>query len=380
MTQQQLASASIAVYVHFPWCVAKCPYCDFNSHPLKGSLDEAAYTDALLLDLRSSLAQLDAEEPSARSVSSVFFGGGTPSLFAPRSFERLLSALEERLAPGAEVTMEANPGTTEYSDFRGYRNAGVNRLSLGAQSFDSSMLKTLGRIHSGSDTQTAFDKARSAGFERINLDLMYALPQQSVEAAARDLSTALALQPDHLSWYQLTLEPRTEFYRRPPTLPSEDVTEAIERQGRERLDQAGFQRYEVSAYAQPGQRCEHNLNYWSFGDYLGVGAGAHGKVRSGRIIARTAKPRQPRLYLADPLATTSQPLAPGALPSEFAMNALRLRDGVARTCYTERTGRPLDDLQKPWQRLVDLGLMQHNRFAATGSGYRLLDSLVAEFI
>ncbi|MGI9325299.1 MAG: radical SAM family heme chaperone HemW [Pseudomonadales bacterium] len=380
MTQRPVTNEAIAVYVHFPWCVAKCPYCDFNSHPLKGSLDEAGYVDALLLDLEASLAQLDAEQPGRRSINSVFFGGGTPSLFAPRSFERLLLALEDRLAPGAEVTMEANPGTMEYSDFHGYRSAGVNRLSLGAQSFDSSMLQTLGRIHSATDTQTAFDKARGAGFERINLDLMYALPQQSRSAAQTDLTTALALQPDHLSWYQLTLEPRTEFYRRPPPLPSEAITEAIEQQGRECLAQAGFERYEVSAYAQPEQRCAHNVNYWTFGDYLGVGAGAHGKVRSGKVITRTAKPRQPRLYLADPLVTTSQAIMPSALPAEFAMNALRLCDGVTRTCYTERTGSPMSDLQEPWQRLIELGLMQQKRFAATDSGYQLLDSLIAEFI
>lgn len=374
------SSNPTALYVHFPWCVAKCPYCDFNSHPLRGSLDEEQYVDALLQDLEATFSKLDAQHQQVRTIHSVFFGGGTPSLFAPASFERLLQALADRLTEDAEITMEANPGTTEYSDFRGYRSTGINRLSLGAQSFDSGMLKALGRIHSGTDTQSAFDKARAGGFERINLDLMYALPEQSIESAMHDLNTALALAPDHLSWYQLTLEPRTEFYRRPPTLPEEDTIARVESLGRTTLAQAGYARYEVSAYARSGQASIHNLNYWTFGDYVGIGAGAHGKLRTGDRSIRTAKPRQPRLYLSDPVQTVEEHIAPAALPAEYAMNVLRLTDGVSADLYQQRTGLPGSDLQDAWHRLAELGMMQRQRFAATAKGYALLDSLIAEFL
>lgn len=373
-------SEPIALYVHFPWCVAKCPYCDFNSHPLRGSLEEDAYLKALCGDLAQSLAWLDAAHSAVRPIHSVFFGGGTPSLFKPASFATFIEQIADRLTDSAEITMEANPGTTEYSDFGSYRSAGINRLSIGAQSFDDGMLKKLGRIHSSTNTATAFEQARTAGFERINLDIMYALPEQSTAGALLDLQTALALEPDHLSWYQLTLEPRTEFYRRPPLLPVETTTAAIERQGRAMLDDAGLQRYEVSAYAAPNQQSRHNLAYWSFGDYLGVGAGAHGKVLLNTDSIRTSKARQPRLYLQDALAIERTPIATGALPVEFAMNALRLIDGVSRTTYQATTGRPVSDLEPTWERLINQGLMQSERFAATARGYEMLDSLVAEFL
>lgn len=379
-TKVARAVEPIALYVHFPWCVAKCPYCDFNSHPLKGTLEEADYLQALLLDLQTSLAWLDEQCENTRIISSVFFGGGTPSLFQPKRFAALIDALSPRLADNAEITMEANPGTTEYSDFGGYRSAGINRLSLGAQSFDDDMLKRLGRVHNSAQTVIAFDKARAAGFERINLDIMYALPEQSAEGAARDLATALDLQPDHLSWYQLTLEPRTEFYRRPPLLPVESVTTAIEHHGLGLLQHAGFERYEVSAFARTGQRSQHNLAYWTFGDYLGIGAGAHGKIRTSADSLRTAKPSQPRLYLKDPLTSTRTAIDPTALPVEFAMNALRLVDGVDVDCYSRQTGRPRSELEPGWRRLADLDLMQTGRFAATSRGYAVLDSLVAQFL
>ncbi len=380
MSDSQSAAQPISLYVHFPWCVSKCPYCDFNSHPLKGSLDEVGYRDALQADLQQSLAELDRSNDTARPIGSVFFGGGTPSLFKPESFAQLLQTLQERLLPSAEITLEANPGTLEHSDFAGYRQAGINRLSLGAQSFDDNMLRRLGRIHSSAETHAAFAKARQAGFERINLDLMYALPQQQVDQALEDLQQALALQPDHLSWYQLTLEPKTEFYLHPPRLPHERLVAEIEEQGRQMVSAAGLSRYEVSAFAQPDQASAHNLNYWTFGDYLGVGAGAHGKVYHDGQTVRTAKPRQPRLYLANPRSTSQRAVVNSELPAEFAMNALRLREGVNAACYSQRTGRSSSDLAATWERLAALGLMQSERFAATAKGYGLLDSLIAEFL
>ena len=376
----EAANDPVALYVHFPWCVAKCPYCDFNSHPLRGTLDEDNYLSALERDLTNTLTWLDQVSGTTRSISSVFFGGGTPSLFQPASFAQLMTQIAPRLVTQAEVTMEANPGTTEHSDFGGYLSAGINRLSLGAQSFDDGMLKRLGRIHSSANTMAAFDNARQAGFMRINVDIMYALPEQSVQQALDDVQAALALEPEHLSWYQLTLEPRTEFYRRPPLLPVETITSVIEREGRGRIADAGLSRYEVSAYARSGERSSHNLCYWQFGDYLGVGAGAHGKVRVAGQSLRTAKPSQPRLYLKDPLTRTDEPIPADAMPVEFAMNALRLTDGVTADAYHQNTGRPLADIEPVWQQLQRQGLMRADRFAATARGFEMLDSLVSEFL
>ena len=377
----QLSTTSPApgtgLYVHFPWCVRKCPYCDFNSHPLNGTLDEVGYLGALRQDLRATLSE------DAR-IASVFFGGGTPSLFSPHAFATLLDDIGTLLVVDAEITMEANPGTTEHHDLAGYRAAGINRLSLGAQSFADDQLRRLGRIHAATDTVTSFAKARAAGFANINLDLMYGLPQQTADAALADLQCALELAPEHISWYQLTIEPRTEFAQRPPILATESAIEDMESQGREILAAAGYQRYEVSAYAQPDRASRHNLNYWSFGDYFGVGAGAHGKLlvrdADDRVV-RTRKARQPRLYMKDPTATIREPVDQAELVFEFMLNALRLREGVSFECFTDRTGLdPQVALQPTWSELAALGLVEPEKIAATALGYRYLDSVVQRFL
>ena len=377
MNDQQRASIPLALYVHFPWCVRKCPYCDFNSHPLKGTLDESGYLQALLVDLAVQL-ETAVETP----ITSVFFGGGTPSLFSAAAFEAVLQAASSHLAADVEITMEANPGTTEHHNFADYRAAGVNRLSIGAQSFDDAQLIKLGRIHNAAETYKSFDAARKAGFENINLDLMYGLIQQTREAALFDLDCALAMQPEHLSWYQLTLEPRTEFAKRPPELSSDIMLEAIEQAGYDRLANAGMHRYEVSAYARPGSQCRHNLNYWSFGDYIGIGAGAHGKLTKNLPceIVRTTKARQPRLYLADPNQTRHETLDIEQLPIEFMLNALRLTDGVALELFEQRTGLPLDALNPMRERRVSEGLLRSDRLATTRRGFTLLDSLVQDYL
>ena len=368
----------LALYVHFPWCVRKCPYCDFNSHPLNRALDEPGYLAALLSDLDDQLLQ-----NPVRPIVSVFFGGGTPSLFSPDAFAQVLNRLAPRLAGEAEVTMEANPGTTEHHDFGGYRAAGINRVSFGAQSFDDAQLEALGRIHNASETVRSVQAARRAGFDNINIDLMYGLPSQTPQGAAADLEAAFALEPEHLSWYQLTLEPRTEFARHPPALPSDIFMEAIERRGYDLLARAGFERYEVSAYSRPDRQCRHNLNYWSFGDYLGVGAGAHGKLSESSPavhIQRTAKPRQPRLYLATPVETVRTEIPKEELPGEFMLNALRLVDGVSLQAFEARTGLPLATLAPIRDRQIDAGLLRPDRLAATSRGYAMLDSLVADYL
>jgi putative oxygen-independent coproporphyrinogen III oxidase len=363
----------LGLYTHLPWCVRKCPYCDFNSHPVKGALDEAGYVTALLADLRKNL-------PRDVRIGTVFFGGGTPSLFHAPSFAAVLQEAASQLIDGAEVTMEANPGTTEHSDLHSYRQAGINRLSIGAQSFDDEALKRLGRIHHAAETVDCATRARSAGFENINIDLMYGLPHQTPDQATQDLEAALALEPDHISWYQLTIEPRTEFARRPPEIPHEDQIAETEQRGRERLEQEGFEQYEVSAYARPGRRSRHNVNYWSFGDYVGVGAGAHGKLTIGGRVARTVKPSQPRLYLQDPESQEEEIVGDEILVFEFMLNALRLRDGVPFERFTQRTGLALDALEPCWGELVDAGFVHPHRIATTPEGYRYLDSVVSRFL
>ncbi|MFU8814271.1 MAG: radical SAM family heme chaperone HemW [Pseudomonadales bacterium] len=369
----------IGLYAHFPWCVRKCPYCDFNSHPLRGALDEASYLAALQADARDALAQL-----APGQIASVFFGGGTPSLFSPEAFAELLARLRPWLASAAEVTMEANPGTVEHHDFAGYRRAGINRLSLGAQSFEPQQLRSLGRIHDAEDTTRAFATARRAGFDNINLDLMYGLPQQTPGAALADLRAALELGPEHLSWYQLTIEAKTEFARRPPMLASESATATMEAQGHALLAEHGYRRYEVSGYARAGFECRHNVNYWTFGDYLGIGAGAHGKLTSGRgrtkHIVRTRKPSQPRLYMAAPLTTERVPVPHEELVFEFMMNALRLTDGVDWEVFEARTGLDPGCLEPTWERLAAQGLVRRHRIATTDLGYRYLDGVLERFL
>ena len=368
---------SLGAYVHFPWCVAKCPYCDFNSHPVRGSLDEAGYLRCLLVDLDDQLESIDAP------ITSVFFGGGTPSLFSPRSFATLLERLAPHLDAACEITMEANPGATEHGALADYRAAGINRLSLGGQSFSDDQLRVLGRIHAARETMAVFDDARAAGFDNINLDLMYSLPRQSPDDALADLEQAIALAPEHISWYQLTLEPKTEFAKRPPSLPDERVTDEVEHRGRQRLHEAGYQRYEVSAYAKATHQCAHNLNYWRFGDYLGVGAGAHGKASHTTPdfwVERTTKASQPRRYMATAQHTERTPIPSNNLAEEFFMNTLRLVDGVERSLFAERTGLSIDTIAEPWRRLSALGLVREDRLATTSRGYRLLDSVLTEFL
>lgn len=362
--------ASVGVYVHFPWCVKKCPYCDFNSHPLRGSLDEVAYLDALIDDFAASAPM--------QTIDSVYCGGGTPSLFSPASFARLLRHLDA--ADDAEVTMEANPGTLEHSDFGAYREAGINRISLGAQSFDPSMLTTLGRIHSPDETDDAAGRIRAAGISNFNVDLMYGLPNQTAERAIDDLERAFRLNSTHLSWYQLTIEPKTEFARRIPTgLPDESRVADIEGEGLDRLAREGFVRYEVSAFARPGFESRHNINYWSFGDYVGIGAGAHGKLTTAEGIVRTTRASQPRIYLRDS-SESRRRIDAEEISVEFMMNALRLVEGVEWQEFPDRTGLPLEAVRGRCEELIDWGLMRRDRLALTPAGLRQLDAVVARFL
>lgn len=339
-----LATPPLSLYVHLPWCVRKCPYCDFNSHEGRGALPFDAYVDALVADL-------DHDLPLAwgRTVQTVFFGGGTPSLFPPAAIDRFLQLASARLrfAPNAEITLETNPGTVEHGPFAGYRAAGVNRLSFGVQSFDDGCLQRLGRIHSSGDAERAVKAAQDAGFDNLNLDLMYALPDQTLAMAERDVERAVALQPAHISHYQLTLEPNTVFAARPPAgIPDMDSAWDMQEACQARLAIAGYGQYEVSAWARPGRQCAHNLNYWQFGDYLGIGAGAHGKLTLGaeQQVLRRWKVKHPAEYLARAGTATAiggdDVLDPGRLPFDFMLNALRLNAGVPMALFEARTGLP----------------------------------------
>ena len=352
-----LVTPPLSLYIHLPWCVRKCPYCDFNSYAVRDALPEAAYVEALARDIESQ-----AVEVSGRPIVSIFFGGGTPSLFTPEAIGRVLEAARRHLtvAPDAEVTLEANPGTIERGRFTGYREAGVNRVSLGAQSFDADQLKALGRIHSPQETTRAAEELHAAGLTNFNLDLMYALPGQDVAGAVRDIEQALSLEPAHLSHYQLTLEPGTQFAANPPSLPADDLAADMLSACHEHLARAGFSRYETSGYARPGRQCRHNLNYWTFGDYLGVGAGAHGKLTdtASDTIVRTTQQREPRRYLAmSPRASARQPIAARDLPFEFMMNALRLTEGFERASFSERTGLDWNVVQRNFDVFQSRGLV-----------------------
>ena len=373
----------LALYVHVPWCVRKCPYCDFNSHALREPLDEEAYLGALLADL-----ERDAHLAGGRPVVSVFIGGGTPSLVSGAFVGRLLECVDRRLglAAGAEITLEANPGTAEAGRFRDYRTAGVNRLSVGVQSLDDRHLAALGRVHGRAEALAAVDLARAAGFASLNLDLMHGLPGQTVGEALADLAGVLALGAEHVSWYQLTIEPNTAFAAAPPAVPDEDQVAEMEEGGFSMLAASGYEHYEVSAHARPGFRCRHNLTYWEFGDYLGIGAGAHGKLTldDGRIERRW-KVRHPAEYLAAPgsdraVAGTAV-LGPADLPIEFALNALRLTEGVPAALYPARTGLPTATLAARRDRAVALGLLDPGpeRFAPTDLGRRFLNRLIGLF-
>ncbi len=380
-----MSAPPLSLYVHVPWCVRKCPYCDFNSHPLgPQGLPEARYLQALLEDLAE-----EAGEASGRALVSVFFGGGTPSLLAPATVARVLEAAgrDPGLAPGAEVTLEANPGTVDAGRLRELRAAGVDRLSLGAQSFDERLLRRIGRIHSAREAAAAVEAARSAGFENVGLDLMYGLPGQTVAGALADVQAALALEPEHLSHYQLTVEAGTAFHRHPPPLPDEEVVAEMESACRARLAEGGLARYEVSAFARPGRQCRHNLNYWTFGDYLALGPGAHGKltrVAVGRVLRR-ARPAHPGDYLrAGPGGRWAEvrELAVGDLVLEFFLNVLRLTEGVPEALFAERTGLPLSTAAGALAEARARGLMtaEPGRLRATEAGLRFLNDLCALFL
>ncbi|MFO1423019.1 MAG: radical SAM family heme chaperone HemW [Candidatus Competibacteraceae bacterium] len=378
-------SISLALYVHFPWCVRKCPYCDFNSHEARGSIPESTYVDALLADLEQDLPRA-----GARGIESVFIGGGTPSLFSPEALERLVTGLRARLPlrPDAEFTLEANPGAVERGKFAEFRAVGVTRLSIGVQSFDDEQLRRLGRIHDRRAALAAAEAAHAAGLDNFNLDLMFGLPGQTVARALADIADAVALQPAHLSHYQLTIEPNTAFDRSPPLLPDDETTDDIQQRAQAELARHGYERYEVSAYTQANRRCWHNLNYWEFGDYLGIGAGAHGKLTNpatGRIH-RLWKRKHPRDYLAA-AGTPARiggdaPIDQTDLPVEFLMNALRLVEGVPAELFTERTGLPLTALEPGLDRARERGLMvpDAGRLRPTELGLRFLNDLLQEFM
>jgi putative oxygen-independent coproporphyrinogen III oxidase len=371
--------------------VRKCPYCDFNSHQLKTARPDGAYIDALLQDFDADLPLV-----ATRRIDTVFFGGGTPSLFAPEEFARLLGALRGRIefAADAEITLEANPGTIERGRFAGYRDAGINRVSLGAQTFSATALARLGRIHTADDTHRAVDELRAAGLPNFNLDLMYALPDQTLEEAVADVRIACGLQPMHLSYYQLTMEPGTVFYTRPPPLPDDEAAWEIQTQGQAQLAASGYEQYEVSAYARAGAQCRHNLNYWRFGDYLGLGAGAHGKLtlqRPGKIL-RTEKPKQPRDFQQFAARAHRHP-APSApreqsfvkvedLPFEFALNALRLNEGFSNALFEARTGLPREALAAGLSTGRTKGLIEptNNGWKPTELGWRFLNDLQVGFL
>jgi putative oxygen-independent coproporphyrinogen III oxidase len=373
----------LSVYIHLPWCIKKCPYCDFNSFGLPASeaLPEKRYLEALVRDLESELPGV-----WGRPVTSVFFGGGTPSLFSPDTLADLLSTLRARLPlrPDTEITLEANPGTAESDRFRGFRDAGVNRLSLGIQSFSRDALVRLGRVHDERQALQAVAVAQAAGFQEINLDLMFGLPGQSIRAGLDDLRLAISLGPTHISWYQLTLEPNTVFAARPPPLPDDDEINDLFSQGLAILEQAGYERYEISAYARSGSQCQHNRNYWEFGDYLGLGAGAHGKLTlpAENTIQRTIKPRQPEAYMRTPLAESISTVHPSQRPFEFMLNALRLVYGVPSTSFIERTGIPLAAIESVLNHAHASGLLarEEDRLRATEQGLWFLNDLVASFL
>jgi putative oxygen-independent coproporphyrinogen III oxidase len=372
----------LALYIHIPWCVRKCPYCDFNSHEARTSIPENDYVDALIHDLEQALPLI-----WGRKVHSIFFGGGTPSIFSPEAIDRILSAVRARvqLTYEAEITLEANPGTVDEARFAGFRDAGVNRLSLGIQSFNSRHLSALGRIHDEAQARSAAEIALQA-FERVNLDLMYALPEQNLDEALSDVRTALALGPTHLSCYHLTLEPNTPFYRTPPTLPDDDASAAMQEAIEALLADAGYQHYETSAFAQPGKRCRHNLNYWLFGDYLGIGAGAHSKLSFHDRILRQSRYKHPASYLQKTATgehiEQERVLGAEDLGFEFMMNALRLTEGFETPLFEERTGLPLSAVKEPLAEAESKGLITWDvaRIAPTLRGQRYLNELLQLFL
>jgi putative oxygen-independent coproporphyrinogen III oxidase len=372
----------LALYVHLPWCVRKCPYCDFNSHERAGALPQAEYVSALIADLEGMLPSV-----WGRRIVSIFIGGGTPSLFSPEAIERMLSEVRARITvePTAEITLEANPGTVEAGRFRGYRAAGVNRISLGVQSFDEAMLAKLGRIHSADEARRAIETALQA-FDNVNIDLMYGLPGQSLEMARADAREGIRCETPHFSAYQLTIEPNTVFYRKRPALPEHDACADMQLAYEDALATAGFEHYETSAFARPGLRCRHNLNYWEFGDYLGVGAGAHGKVSFPDRVERHARAKQPREYMEAAARGASSVenriVSPRELPFEFMLNALRLVEGFPIELFTARTGLPSSVLESGLRAAEAKDLIERGskRIRPTERGQRFLNELQQLFL
>ena len=386
----ELSSVPLALYVHIPWCERKCPYCDFNSHEQFDPALEGDYVAALLEDLSQQLSSGGSDSDSTRllkrDLTSVFIGGGTPSLFSGGAIGELLEGIDQLMSLGnAEVTLESNPGSAESSRYSDYRAAGVNRLSIGVQSFNDASLKQLGRVHDADQGRQATQLA-ARYFDRVNLDLMHGLPEQDVSTAMSDLEEAIARCSGHLSWYQLTIEPNTAFWSRPPEIPVEDVLADIQDAGELRLHSAGFQQYEVSAWCQPGQESRHNLNYWTFGDYLGIGAGAHGKLtQTDGAIIRTRRTRLPADYLAAIRADKpiiSAPITEADLSGEFMLNVLRLKAGAARDLFIQRTGLTPDALEPMLSRLQQRGLMAPDAdiFKTTDLGFRFLNEVIGEFL
>ena len=381
-TLQLVALPPLSLYVHLPWCIKKCPYCDFNSHEVAAEMPEQRYIDALIADLESSLPLI-----WGRTVHSIFIGGGTPSLFSPKAIDRLLADIRARLrlTPDCEITLEANPGTFEKDRFRAFRSAGVTRLSIGVQSFDDRHLKVLGRVHDRAQAIAAVEEAAQA-FDTFNLDIMYALPGQTLQNLQQDIQTALALGPPHISIYHLTIEANTYFAKFPPVIPEEDVAYAMLDKITEITEGAGLQRYEVSAYAKAGHRCFHNLNYWQFGDYLGIGAGAHSKLSFAHRVVRQVRFREPKLYMDKALegnaVTQDTEVTRADLPFEFMLNALRLKDGFKLQDFVEKTGLPFTAIAQGLEEAERKGLIERDlvRVKPTERGFDFLNDLQSLFL
>ena len=373
----------LSLYIHIPWCIKKCPYCDFNSHAVKGDTPEAAYIDALLKDLANDVQRYAITRP----ISSIFIGGGTPSLFSPESINRLLRGIEQQLnlKPDIEITLEANPGTFESHKFAEFRALGINRLSIGIQTFNDALLTRLGRVHSGGEALKAAEIALQSGFDNFNLDLMFGLPGASAEDSQSDVATAISLKPTHISFYQLTLEPNTYFYKFPPQLPNDELIFDTQKRGQQLLAAQGYQQYEVSAYSQLGLQCKHNVNYWQFGDYLGIGAGAHGKITLAlpHSIIRTVKPKSPEHYLQDTHKLGSSTLIPvQELPLEFIMNQLRLKQGFTAENYFTNTGLSIVTLEPALSASLQQGLLSYEqgRYFCSEQGWNFMDNILEKFM
>ncbi len=375
----------LGLYIHYPWCVRKCPYCDFNSHEVKGDVPELAYINALVQDLEQDLPLV-----WGRRINSIFIGGGTPSLLSPESLDALLSSIRARLAfnPGIEITLEANPGAVDYARFEEFYSLGVNRISIGVQSFADHCLHALGRVHNSQDAVMAIESAQKAGFTNFNIDLMFGLPGQSMTMAENDINTAIALNPSHISYYQLTIEPNTLFYNKSPVLPVEENIYAIQQACQSKLAESGFRQYEVSAYASENHQCAHNVNYWQFGDYLGIGAGAHAKISnaSEQNIKRYWKVKHPQDYIGK-VATSghisgSRTLSRKEAGFEFMMNALRLTDGFETELFTRHTGLPILVVEKQLKEAQLRGLIEWDvrKISPTIQGYQFLNDLLEQFL